>query len=186
MRTTSHDAAVNAAAGDGRWIATVVASAIGMLAIGVSLGSGGSLPHDPSSVVPPSRTAPAHVSTALMSRADSPEANPASSPTPPASEAIPPAAVAATDDAPDRATPAPSLTRLIKINTATASELELLPGIGPAMAARIITHRTEKGPFRSKSDLDQVRGVGEKTLERLLPLVSFELPAAAASASNGR
>jgi competence protein ComEA len=121
-----------------------------------------------------------------MSRADSPEANAASSSPQPATETIPLAAAASADDALDRTTPAPSLTRLIKINTATASELELLPGIGPAMAARIITHRTEKGPFRSKSDLDQVRGVGEKTLERLLPLVSFELPAAAASASSGR
>lgn len=65
-----------------------------------------------------------------------------------------------------------SLVRLININTASQSELELLPRIGPAMATRIIEYRDQHGPFRRAEDLDRVKGIGPKTLEKLLPLVT--------------
>jgi competence ComEA-like helix-hairpin-helix protein len=71
--------------------------------------------------------------------------------------------------------------RRICINTASAAELELLPQIGPALATRIIEHRAAHGPFRTPADLDKVRGIGEKTLEKLVPLVSFEVVTPASS-----
>jgi comEA protein len=62
---------------------------------------------------------------------------------------------------------------LININTAAATELELLPHVGPAMAKRIIDYRTEHGPFKDLKDLRKVKGIGEKTLAKLLPLVTL-------------
>lgn len=62
----------------------------------------------------------------------------------------------------------------INLNTATSSELELLPQIGPALAARIIDYRTTHGPFRQLADLDKVKGIGPKTLDKLKGLVRFE------------
>jgi competence protein ComEA len=56
------------------------------------------------------------------------------------------------------------------INTASSSELEAVPGIGPAMAARIIEARTRR-PFTVVEDLLDVRGIGERTLERMRPYV---------------
>jgi competence protein ComEA len=62
----------------------------------------------------------------------------------------------------------------INVNTATQAELELLPRIGPAMAQRIIEYRTKSGAFKSVEDLDKVKGIGPKTLEKLRPLVRVE------------
>ncbi|MDI6807489.1 MAG: helix-hairpin-helix domain-containing protein [Candidatus Eisenbacteria bacterium] len=55
----------------------------------------------------------------------------------------------------------------VNINTATQEELEALPGIGPALSARIIKYRNENGPFESVDGLLSVRGIGRKTLEKL-------------------
>lgn len=62
----------------------------------------------------------------------------------------------------------------MNINTATASQLDRLPRIGPKMAERIITYRSEHGAFRRVEDLTQVRGIGEKTLAKLKPLIFVE------------
>ncbi|MGH2556641.1 MAG: helix-hairpin-helix domain-containing protein, partial [Actinomycetota bacterium] len=56
---------------------------------------------------------------------------------------------------------------LVNLNTATLEQLESLPGIGPALAQRILDHRQEHGPFRSVDDLLNVSGIGEKRLEDL-------------------
>ncbi len=64
----------------------------------------------------------------------------------------------------------------INLNTATASELQRLPRIGPKMAARILAHREAHGPFRRVQDLVQVRGIGTKTLARLAPYLVVEEP----------
>lgn len=64
--------------------------------------------------------------------------------------------------------------KLINVNTAGQGELELLPGIGPALAKRIIEHRTSKGGFRRIDDLDAVKGIGPKILERLRAQVTVE------------
>jgi len=70
----------------------------------------------------------------------------------------------------------------IAINTADARTLQALPRIGPAMAQRILDHRSENGHFRSGNDLLAIRGIGSKTLEKLLPLITFEVPT---DSSNG-
>lgn len=59
----------------------------------------------------------------------------------------------------------------IDLNGATASELEALPGIGPALASRIVTHRSERGRFARPEELTAVRGIGPRSLERLLPRI---------------
>lgn len=58
-------------------------------------------------------------------------------------------------------------------NTAPASELSLLPGIGPEMAKRIIVEREAGGPFRSLDDLARVRGIGPKTIRQIESMVRF-------------
>ena len=55
----------------------------------------------------------------------------------------------------------------MNINTASADDLEKLPGIGPALAERIISHRQANGPFSSLDDLTDVPGIGKAKLEAL-------------------
>lgn len=55
----------------------------------------------------------------------------------------------------------------INVNTASATELERLPGIGPALAERIVNHRQAHGPFASLDDLTDVPGIGKAKLEAL-------------------
>jgi len=57
----------------------------------------------------------------------------------------------------------------VNVNTASPAMLERLPGIGPALAARIVEHRELNGPFRRPEDVVQVRGIGPRTYERLAP-----------------
>lgn len=64
----------------------------------------------------------------------------------------------------------------IKINVASASDLELLPGIGPAMARRLVEERERAGPFRRLEDLRRVKGIGPKSLERLRDWVDCAPP----------
>lgn len=67
-------------------------------------------------------------------------------------------------------TPVPS--GPVNVNTASAADLEALPGIGPALAARIIAYRTEHGPFVSLDALDQVRGISARMVEELRNLAT--------------
>ncbi len=60
---------------------------------------------------------------------------------------------------------------LLNINTASAEELQTLPNIGETTAQRIIDYRTQHGDFSSVDDLQNVRGIGEKTLEKLKPFI---------------
>ena len=67
---------------------------------------------------------------------------------------------------------APAAERLLlglplDVNAATASELTLLPGIGPVLAQRIVAARNERGAFRELDDLLAVPGLGPKSLNRL-------------------
>jgi competence ComEA-like helix-hairpin-helix protein len=59
----------------------------------------------------------------------------------------------------------------IELNTATASDLEATPGIGPTLASRIVQYRDEHGPFASLEELEEVRGIGSKTLWKIKPFV---------------
>lgn len=61
---------------------------------------------------------------------------------------------------------------LVNLNTADASELETLPGLGPELAARIVEWRTENGPFASVDDLLKVTGIGAKTVSGLADLAT--------------
>jgi competence protein ComEA len=62
---------------------------------------------------------------------------------------------------------------LNNVNTASAAELQALPGCGPAMANAIIAYRVQNGSFRSLDDLDKVDGIGPKTLEAWQGLILF-------------
>lgn len=55
----------------------------------------------------------------------------------------------------------------ININTATAAELDKLPGVGPAMAGRIVEYRNTNGPFKEGADLKNVKGLGAAKYEKL-------------------
>lgn len=68
------------------------------------------------------------------------------------------------------ALPAPTL----DLNTATAEELEALPGIGPTLAGRIVEWRQAHGAFRSAEDVMSVRGIGEATYAQIEPYIRFD------------
>ena len=61
----------------------------------------------------------------------------------------------------------------VNINQASTEELESLPSIGPVMAARIVDYRKDHGAFQSLDDLNAVKGIGEKTIEKLQPYIVF-------------
>jgi competence protein ComEA len=61
---------------------------------------------------------------------------------------------------------AASLEGQININTATAAELEQLPGVGPAIAERIVSYRKDN-PFKQRNQIMRVKGIGEKTFAKI-------------------
>ena len=64
-------------------------------------------------------------------------------------------------------------TATVNLNTADSTELETLPGVGPATADKIISHREQHGAFTQLADLEAVSGIGPTTLERLEGLVTW-------------
>lgn len=75
--------------------------------------------------------------------------------------------LAATPAATQAASSPPAPADKININTAGVDELIALPGIGRAYAERILEYRQKNGPFKKPEDLLNVRGIGEKTFERI-------------------
>lgn len=61
----------------------------------------------------------------------------------------------------------------VNINTADREELQKLPGIGPAYADRIVEWRDENGLFTSPDQLLEIRGIGERRLEKMLPYIKL-------------
>lgn len=62
----------------------------------------------------------------------------------------------------------------ININTASARELETLPGIGQSLAARIVEHREKNGKFRRPEHLIMVRGISDKRFRALRDLIAID------------
>ena len=61
---------------------------------------------------------------------------------------------------------------LVSINNASLEELDTLPGVGPSIAQRIIEYRKEQ-PFTSLEDLKNVKGIGDKTFEKMKEQISL-------------
>ena len=74
------------------------------------------------------------------------------------------------------AAPAEKTGPTVNINTATSSELEGLPGVGPKLAQRIIDYREKNGGFKKLEDLMNVQGIGEKNFLKLKSKLSVTPP----------
>ena len=98
-----------------------------------------------------------------------PETAPATEP----KETIPsrsnPATQAQTDKPRETKPKEEKVTFPVNINSASARDLDALPGIGEVLAQRIIEYRNANGPFKSVDDLIKVKGIGEKTLAKIKP-----------------
>jgi competence protein ComEA len=75
------------------------------------------------------------------------------------------------------AAPAEKAGPTVNINTATSSDLESLPGVGPKLAQRIIEYREKNGGFKKVEDLMNVQGIGEKNFLKLKSKLSVTPPA---------
>jgi competence protein ComEA len=75
----------------------------------------------------------------------------------------------------------PAPTARVNVNTATVEQLTALPGVGPALAARIVDHRQKSGAFRSTQEVMSVKGIGEKNFAKIEAWLTVgEAPKAAA------
>ena len=82
-----------------------------------------------------------------------------------------PAVVAAQEKA-AKPKPAPAVTTPVNLNTATAADLQALPGVGAATARLIIEHREKNGGFKKIEELMNIKGIGEKSFLKLKPMVT--------------
>jgi competence protein ComEA len=64
----------------------------------------------------------------------------------------------------------------VNLNTASASQLEAVPGIGPKMAQRIVEYRQKNGAFKKIEELMNVKGIGEKSFLKLKAHITVSAP----------
>ena len=62
---------------------------------------------------------------------------------------------------------------VVNVNTASITELQRLPGVGPSTAQKIIEYRTQNGRLSKPEDMENVKGIGPKKLEKMLPFLAF-------------
>jgi competence protein ComEA len=86
--------------------------------------------------------------------------------------ALAPTMAAQTDSKANSASAAPA--RQVDLNKASAEELATIPGIGVALAQRIVEFREKEGAFRRVEDLMKVKGIGEKSFQKMQPHVKVE------------
>ncbi len=67
-----------------------------------------------------------------------------------------------------------ALSGVVNLNTATSEQLVMLPGIGESKARAILAARGERGRFADVDELLEVKGIGERALERIRPFVAVE------------
>lgn len=98
-----------------------------------------------------------------------PRAEPTSTPAPVAASGYD----GATPAPPERVTTPTAVAGPLNVNTAGALDLERLPGIGPAIAQRIVEYRLENGPFQTIDEMAAVSGISERMVDELRPLVTL-------------
>ena len=81
-------------------------------------------------------------------------------------------AVAAAQDKAGKPKAAATVVTPVNINTATAAQLEALPGIGARTAQLIIEHRQKNGGFKKIEELMNIKGIGEKSFLKLKPMIT--------------
>ena len=77
--------------------------------------------------------------------------------------------------------PAAKASDIVNLNTASAAQLEALPGIGAKTAERIVAYREKNGPFKKIEDLMNVKGIGEKSFLKLKARLTVTPPAGPAT-----
>lgn len=93
-----------------------------------------------------------------------------------------PAQAAGAAQAPAANRPLPAQTAVVNLNTATAKDLETLPGVGAKTAIRIVEYRQKNGPFKKIEELMNVQGIGEKSFLKLKAQLTVVPKAAGSSA----
>ena len=106
-----------------------------------------------------------------------PSATPTTAPAPAHQPVTRPGAVRSadeTDEPPAKKSNHKQLAGKLNLNTANEEQLQLLPGVGPAKAERIVQFRTKHGQFKRVADLRKVKGFGYKTLKKLEPFLDIK------------
>jgi competence protein ComEA len=92
--------------------------------------------------------------------------------------AMPLAAIGAPHQAPQGEAADAARVAAVNLNTATAAQLEALPGIGAKTAQRILDYRQKSGGFKKIEELMNVKGIGEKNFLKLKPHITVSAPKA--------
>lgn len=163
-------------AGGARWVAAILVSGVGLAGVGYSLATRPTPPPQPVVFIP--QQIDARVGTPRAAAVIEPSATDRATTTQGSLE-LP---AERSGFAP---VPKVEAGMTIDLNTATAEQLQLLPGIGPSRAAAIIENRTAMGPFRTVEDLARVRGIGPATVEGVRPFVTLSVPGATDGSGGG-